>query len=417
METPFAVGRIVRPPYFIDRTAEISRLATTLGSLSENQLVVAIRRMGKSSLLANVVDEIRRSYPTTLVAQLDCRRVTNTESFVDELVRAALTAYQDEHPVAGWLRLKARLMTDKITELVPEVQRVGAQGGGEALGILFTAYLEFRERRIDPDRFITQAFEFLERFTNARTQGLVVVLDEFQELDKLQTPLVFQLFKSYGDRLPKIRFCFSGSSVSLLEKIFLRADSPLYLTAGKVPLEPLPQDVVTGFVDQRIRHAEMTIDPVAAKRVYELTGGIPFYVQKVGLTAWLNAIAHHETHITVEAVEAAFDDMLWEFTSEFEARFEYKYGAQQKAILLELAARGASARADLAKATQRTTGTLSQGLTALETAMEIRKLERGTYEMCDPVFARWLRTAVKESPAAYPPRRTRSAPAARPARR
>lgn len=409
MEAPFAVGSSVKPPYFIDREREIARLTDTLGGLGENLLLVAIRRMGKSSLLANVIDAVRAKYRQTLIAEVDCRRVTNAESFVDELVRATLSAYQHEHPVAGWLRLKARLMTDKITELLPEVQRVGAQAGAEAVGLVFQAYLEFRERRIDDNRFLTQAFEFLEGFTAGRREGLVIILDEFQELEKLQTPYVFQLFKSYGDHLPRVRFCFSGSSVSLLEKIFLRPDSPLYLTAGKVPLEPLPQDAVLRFIDERIRAAGLTIDPMAAKRVYELTAGIPYYVQKAGLTAWVDALVHHETHITTGRVENAFKTMVSEFSSEFEARFEHKYGAQQKAILLELAARGPTSRRDLARATQRSTQTLSQGLVTLETAMEIRKVGRGIYEMCDPVFSQWIRDTVRETSSAYSPRPRRHA--------
>lgn len=402
MEPPFIVGKVVRPPYFINREKEIDRLANSLGSLSENQLVVAIRRMGKSSLLANAVEAMGRRNPDVLVASIDCRRITNLESFVDEIVQETLLAYKDRHPVAGWTKLKSRLWKDRITDLLPEIQRIGG-----SVGDMFSAYLELREKKIDPNKFVTQAFQFLERFTRERKEGLAMILDEFQELDKLQAPFLFQMFKSYGDRLQRVRFCFSGSSVSLLSKIFLQPDSPLYLTAGKVPLGPLDPATVAKFMQDRFRAAGMTIDAAASDSAHALTGGIPYYVQKVGLNAWLQCLAAHRNHVDAATTQKAFDDMLWEFASEFEARFEHKYGAQQKAILLQLAAHGPLNRSQLAKSTQRPTGTLSQGLVALETAMEVRKPARGRYEMCDPVFATWIRTTVTARPGAVPPPRKR----------
>lgn len=400
MDPPFIVGKVVRPPYFIDREGELNRLVNALGTLSENQLVVALRRMGKSSLLFNAVEALRDKHPRTLVASLDCRKITNAESFVDELVVEVLHAYQHAHPVTGWLRLKGRLWTDRITDVLPEVQKVGG-----SVGPLFAAYVEIREKKITPETFVARAFAFLEGFTKDGEGGLVVVLDEFQELDKLGAPYIFQFFKSYSDRLQRVRFCFSGSSVSVLNRIFLQPDSPLYLMAGKLPLEPLPLPVVERFLADRFRVAGMTIEPAAAARLHALTGGIPYYVQKLGLSVWLSALAGNHATIPLALVEAAFQEVIWELSSEFEARFEHKYGAQQKAILLELAQHGSLLRNDLAKSTNRTTGTLSQGLIALETAMEIRKPSRGRYEMCDPVFARWIQDTVRERRSSTAPRK------------
>lgn len=390
MEPPFVVGRIVEPPYFIDREREIDQLVNSLGSLSENQLVIALRRMGKSSLLRNVERAIRRSYPDTLTAYVDCRRVTSLRSFSDELVTEVLKAYEPEHPVRGWLKLKRRLFSSRIKDLLPEIEKVGG-----SVGNLFEVYIELRERAIDDEQFARSAFEFLEAFPEEYDTGLVVILDEFQELHEIASPLVFQLFKSFSDRLEKVRFAFSGSSVRVLDSIFLQPDSPLYHMAGKVPLEPLDEAIVLDFLRERFGEAGMAIDEDAARTIHELTGGIPFYVQKIGLNCWLTCLQDDRTSIDRNDVMAAHDTMLWELGAEFETRFEFKYGQAQKAILIELSGGEVVRRSDLADRTERSTGQLSSSLTGLENAMEIRKRGRGRYQICDAVFAAWIRMRIR----------------------
>lgn len=386
MDPPFIVGRIVRPPYFIDREEEMNRLVHSLGAGSENQVVIGLRRMGKSSLLLNVGEAIARKYPDTLLVLLDCRRVTSTASFADLLITGVLEAYERRHPAAGWMQLKRRLLTDAVSELVGEIGKVGG-----SVGEAFTWYVQLREKTLDPKAFLERAFRFLEAFSRERPERYAIVLDEFQELDKLNEPQTFQLFKSYSDRLDKVRFAFSGSTVTVLRDIFLAPDSPLYLMAGKTPLDPLPKPIVATFVRQRLKAAQMVIDDDALEAVFERTRGVPFYVQKIGLNCWLLCLQRHDTRITLADVDQAFEDMLWELSAEYETRFEHKYGAAQKAILIELSRSGTVQRTELAERVSRPSEQISASLTALENAMEIEKPARGAYRMADPVFAAWVR--------------------------
>lgn len=385
MDPPFIVGKIVRPPYFIDRADEMNRLVHSLGTASENQLVIGLRRMGKSSLLLNVGEEIARRYPDTLLVFIDCRRVTSTSTFADLLMTGVLEAYERRHPAVGWMHLKRRLFTDSISQLVGEISKVGG-----SVGEAFTWYIELREKSLDPKGFLERAFRFLDAFSHERPERYAIVLDEFQELEKLSEPQTFQLFKSYSDRLDKVRFAFSGSTVTVLRDIFLQPDSPLYLMAGKTPLDPLPRAVVTAFVRDRLKVAQMVIDDDAVDAIFEKTWGVPFYVQKIGLNCWLLCLQRRDTRVTLADVEQAFEDMLWELSAEYETRFEHKYGAAQKAILIELSRGGVLQRTELADRISRPSEQISASLTALENSMEIVKPSRGAYRMADPVFAAWI---------------------------
>lgn len=386
------VGRAVEPPYFIDREDELAKVANGAGSLSENVLLMGQRRMGKSSLLHNAVKQIHKVYADVLVATMDCRRISSPEGFADALIYAVLEAYEAKHPAKGWVKLRARLFRDKITDLVPEIQKVGVKAVQEA----FEGYLEFREKKIDPNEFLEKAFRFLGKFLKERDEDLVVILDEFQELEQTAGKRVFQLFKSYSDELVNARFVFSGSAIGILEDVFLKPNSPMYQMATKVPLGPLSAAYVTKFVADRLKTVSIAIDADAAAVVAECTGGIPYYVQKLGTQLWHKQLNDGTTHVTAKHVDDAFQDLLWECSSEFEARLEHKYGPVRKDILITLSKHGGPMRrADLARAINKPSGQISGALTNLEASMDIQRLERGQYEVSDPVFREWAKQRLK----------------------
>ncbi|MCD6318485.1 nucleoside hydrolase [Candidatus Aerophobetes bacterium] len=53
-EVPFIVGGRVEPPYFVGREEELTKLISDAQTLSQNNLILAPRRFGKTCLLHNV---------------------------------------------------------------------------------------------------------------------------------------------------------------------------------------------------------------------------------------------------------------------------------------------------------------------------------------------------------------------------
>ncbi len=385
MEPPFRVGGgEVESPYFIGRWNELNDLVHTLGSMSENKVVLGIRRVGKSCLIHNALRAIRTTYPGVLCGKINCRGIGSHRSLADEIVLAALQAYKDEALVRGWTRLRGHLASRRIAQAIDAVNAIEFTAVQE----LFRARIELHERSLSEEQFLRRAFQFLREFTTADRQ-LVLALDEFQELEKLPGD-IFQHFKAASDSLPNVRFVFSGSSLGLLEKVFLRPDSPLYLMAGKMHLAPLPDLAVEAFVGDRLQLAGIEADKDTCLHVHTRTGGIPYYVQKLGLLMWIRALQSRMLQVTTDDVDAAFEEMLREVGGEFESRLEHKYGPLQKDILRAIS-EGFHRRRDIATAIDRPEGQLSAALRSMEAGQVIFKAGRGVYEIADPVFQEWLR--------------------------
>lgn len=385
MQPPFLPGPIVEPPYFIDREDELEKMTTLVGTLAENVLVLGQRRMGKSSLLHNVRNKVKKEHPDVGVVMLDCREAATLLELSEVLLERLLQEYRDQHAVRGWLSLKRSIAEQTIRESLGRVASVGVKSVED----LFGTYIDFREKTVDELELFRRTLRFAEAFAAERRLKFIVVFDEFQEPANFGDG-VFQALKSEGQRFKRVRFVYSGSAVRVLENIFLRQDSPLYLTAGKTRLGPLAPEVVEEFVEARFKSVGMTLSGKGLRAVALFTGGIPFYVQKLGILLYLKALHAGKTSLTEADVLAAFKDMLHELSSEFEARFEYKYGINQKKILTALARKSPLRRIDIAKAIGKRTEGISSDLTQLEAWMEIAKAEHGVYKICDPVFGYWL---------------------------
>lgn len=139
-------------------------------------------------------------------------------------------------------------------------------------------------------------------------------MDEFQEVARFDG-FLFNTFKKPLDENPSVRYFFSGSSLQLPSSMLLREDAPSYMMVGCHFMEPLWEEDVTQFVVSRLGTAGVSCERHAAQTVFAKCGGIPFYVQKLGLLlaqgasgeGWQNASMGYAQRGTHEAVVLSSD--------------------------------------------------------------------------------------------------------------
>jgi len=134
--------------------------------------------------------------------------------------------------------------------------------------------------------------------------------------------------------------------------------------------------------------AGYAVEKGAAERIYELTGGIPFYLQKLGLLLVQRLWLSGKKSVGKREVDEAFEEMLAELDSEFEVRWLSEFSPLQRRILRVLA-KGPAGPTALAQALGMEPQDISSSLARLRAEMVLRRTEAG-YELTDVVFARWL---------------------------
>ncbi|WP_407356597.1 AAA family ATPase [Methanolobus sp. WCC5] len=380
-EQIFVVGGEVEPPFFIGRDEEVRRIKVDILFSAQNNVIIGPRRIGKTSLLKNLKNSVRSD---VLFVPVNCRKITEPADLFRQTAHALVLAYEEKHKIKGLAKKFSEVFRGKITSATRSISEIG--GSIEHVG---NVYLRFREDDINEEELIAETFRFVQRFANEIEEPTVVAFDEFQELSKFPGN-IFGHLKSHMDSHPNVRYIFSGSSVSLLHEVFLKPDSPLYLMAARVRLEPIKKQDVAAYIRSRLKTQDIGISDPALESIYEYTDGFPFYFQKLGFILYQNAILGNRGSIDAGDVDIAFTSMLREFDSEFEARYSSKFSRQQQEILKYLSASRTRRLSEIARDMQKPASSLTTSMRDLYYTMTVQKPQEGTYGILDNVFRLWL---------------------------
>lgn len=386
MESPFLVGGIVEPPYFVGRESELRALAENARTLAQNVLVLAPRRYGKSSLLHNLRQELEGE-TKLLVPYVNCRGMTRLSDFQRATVSSLLDEYERVSRIRGLLEVFRRALKEKTLSALRSVEEIGG-----SVGDVGQITLRFRENEIDELELVRGAFRFFRSFSEEREMRIVFLMDEFQEVASFNGAL-FNLLKKELDENARTRYVFSGSSVRMLSSIFLSEDAPLYLMVARHRMEALTKDDVVAFVASRLAVAGLHVSKSAGLLFHELTGGIPFYVQKLGLLVVQEVRLAEKTTVDALGVRRAFARMLDELDSEFETRWLSRFSSLQRRIVKALSELGEGSVTDIATSMGVERTDISSSLRRLRDMMMIQTNGEGSHALVDVVFGAWLQRA------------------------
>jgi len=380
---PFRVGGIVEPPYFVGREDELRSLAADARSLAQNLLILGPRRHGKSSLLHNLKLALAEE-KALLVPYVNCLEVTSYADLHRVMVDAVIGEYAKAHRVAGWAEMLRALVKEGVLAALRRVDEIGG-----SVGEVGRIYLRFRESEVDDKELLRGGFGFFRSFAQEKHVQILFLLDEFQEVANLNGYL-FQVLKQEIDRTPEVRYIFSGSSVRMLTSIFLREDAPLYLMVSRHVMGPLLEDDVVGFVRERLGVAGLAATEDALRTVHRLAGGIPFYVQKLGLLVAQAALLAKRKRVSEKDVQQAFKQMLEELEGEFEVRWISRLSQQQRAVVKLVAQAGAIRLSEVAARMGVPATSISSAMRRLQDMMILHTNDAGAYSVTDVVFGAWL---------------------------
>jgi len=380
---PFQVGGIVEPPYFVGRDDELRALVVDARSLAQNLLILGPRRHGKSSLLHNLKRALAGE-KNLVVPYVNCLEVTSYGDLHRAMVDAVIEEYAKVHRLAGWAEMLRALGNEGVLAALRRVDEIGG-----SVGEVGRIYLRFREREVDDRELLRTGFSFFRSFAKEKRVRILFLLDEFQETANLNGYL-FQLLKQEIDQTPDVRYIFSGSSVRMLTSIFLKEDAPLYLMVARHMMGPLGETDVVAFVRERLGVAGLSISEDAARVLHRLSGGIPFYVQKLGLLVAQGTLLAKRKRISEKDVAHAFARMLEELEGEFEVRWISHLSPQQRAIVKQVAQAGPARLSEVAGLMGVAASAISSAMRRLKDMMILQTDDAGAYSVTDTVFGAWL---------------------------
>lgn len=344
---PFKFGTIVDGDFFTDRIEETALLTQKLDS--ENHIVlISPRRFGKSSLVQHVLSQTQR--PTV---QLDLQYVLSVDDFAAQLLRALFKLFPIEkirHAMSHF-RIAPILSTNAITG---------------AMEISF-------QPMADSAVLLEDAMSLVDKVTSPEKR-LIIVLDEFQEVIKIQKGFDRQL-RSLMQHQKNLNYILLGSQESMMEAIFEKKKSPFYHFGQVIRLSKIPYDDFLSYITERLPDNSKA----TAEEILQFTSCHPYYTQQLSSQVW-EMIQYHKVKDGV--VPKSIDALVSMHDLDYE-RLWQNLNRTDRYTLRQLTEN----KSPMQNRKQATSTSYSSLLRMMKSGLIVKNTN---YEIDDPFFRQWI---------------------------
>ena len=371
MKNPFRYGARVSGGAFFDREQMKRNVIGTVDG-GNNVVLYGPRRYGKSSLIGEVIAQLRKQ--GWVCVELNMMDVASLDDFISQYARAI---YREAAPVTGTLR--------HVTNLFKRISpKIGIDDEGRP-----ELKFEIGSRKAG----IAALRDVLELPAKICPAGrTLIAIDEFQEVAELGLGAQFErTMRSIIQNQPDIAYVFLGSKTHLLERMFSSPSRPFYNSAQKFLLARPPADESEQFVVARLKGAGVSIAPALARRIVELAGNVPYYIQAIGAWVFNTVCSRGARTVRAADVEEAFQ-LLYDTEKILLENTFIAHPESQRMLLRALACEPAP-RFDEQYRDRHSLASTSTVNTALRRLVKESTVEMidGVYALADPLLAYHLR--------------------------
>jgi len=316
-ENPFRFGEAIRGEYFANRKEEIRRLSLDLYS-GQNVILYSPRRYGKTSLVLEVLDRLRKK--DCLCVYIDLFPVSSKMKFARIVASALAKGTSRKVEEIG------RVIREFLPSLIPKITFKGSKGWPDF-------DLEFGERKMDIDKLLSDLYDAPERIAKKRNKRVVVAFDEFQEIFNINGEEIEKEMRSKIQHHQDVAYVFLGSKRHMIERIFNDQSRPFYKIGKFFPLEKIPRDDFVKFIVKRFKHTGFSIPSNMAERIVEITDSHPYYTQILCYEVWNECLKGGRISETLvdKGLEGVLLDHSYAFTSLWDS-----LPSKQKNLLIAL---------------------------------------------------------------------------------
>ena len=374
MRKAFVYGMSVEGDNFTDRVNETKRLKMDFEN-GINVILVSPRRIGKSSIVRKVMNEIADpKIKTVFIDIYDCRNEYDFYNrFASELLKQ--TASKSEQVIENIKRFLVRL-TPKIA-FSPEPMSE------------YSLSLGITPQNYQPEEIL----QLPEVIGQAQDLHIVVCIDEFQQIGEMSDSLTIQKrLRGIWQHQRHVSYCLFGSKKHMMTKLFLNRKMPFYQFGEMMYLDKIPTADWVPFICSRFESQNKQISGELAQRICETVEGNSSYVQQL---AW-NVLAETEKVATEQDFCRGVDALLAQCSALFEEQLKGLTGFQINFLraLCDGVSSDFGSKAILESYNLGSKSNISRIKTTLQDKEMIDFDKDGVY-LEDPVFRIWFKRIIK----------------------
>ncbi len=263
MENPFSYSDYVTGEAFCNRAKEQKDLIYYAQN-SQNVLLYSHRRMGKTSLLHQVIRKLKKAKPAVKSVYIDLYGSLDENDFIDAIL-------------TGLTQIESKL--ERILKQMAGLKVAGSIDPVTNLPTL-SASIKLKER----PEYLDKALTILASYS--KKQKLLVVFDEFQEVTKYSEEGFEKRLRKVIQGHRNISYIFSGSQKHILIEMFDSAKRAFYKMARSYPLENIEIQHYINWAQKLFKKKRVNVDKDIITDIVERCDYQPMYIQQFLFDLW-----------------------------------------------------------------------------------------------------------------------------------
>lgn len=291
----FVYGVSVSGGNFTDRIKETRRLKMNFEN-GLNVVLISPRRMGKTSLVKKVQQEVDASLVHTVYMDIyDCR---SEYDFYNKFAETILR--QTSRKVDAFLEKTKKF----LTRLTPKISFSPEPNAD------FSVSLGITPAEYSPEEIL----QLPELIAQQIGKHIVVCIDEFQQVAEWPEALQVQKrMRGVWQHHQHASYCLFGSRQHMMNQLFQNKSMPFYQFGEPNYLLPIPTEDWIPFVQQKFAERGLTISEENVRTICDTVKNQSSYVQQL---AW-NVMINTDDVVTDEAIKNGIDDLIIQCTPLF----------------------------------------------------------------------------------------------------
>ena len=263
MENPFSYSDYVTGEAFCNRAKEKKDLIYYAQN-SQNVLLYSHRRMGKTSLVHQVIHQLKKAKPTVKSVYTDLYGSLDENDFIDAIL-------------TGLTQIES-----KLERILKQMAGLKVAGSIDPVTNLPTLSASIKPR--EKPEYLEKALTILASYS--KKQKLLVVFDEFQEVAKYSEEGFEKRLRKVIQGHRNISYIFSGSQKHILIEMFDSAKRAFYKMARSYPLENIEMQHYVNWAQKLFIKKSVNVDKEIIIDIVERCDYQPMYIQQFLFDLW-----------------------------------------------------------------------------------------------------------------------------------
>ncbi len=365
MKNPFKYGETVSGEYFTDRKKEIRDITECIKA-SQNMFIYSYRRMGKTSLIKNVLslfkDKITPIY-------IDLEKSPTINHFLKDY-----SASISQHFLGTKERLKE--IASFFKRVIPSFELSEGR---------WKVSFDFSRTTAGIEKALDEVIEIPQKIAERYKRHVVVVFDEFQEIEQYNGKVFEKRLRASIQHQNDVCYIFIGSKTHIILNMFTNPERAFFRSAMVYPLDYIPDNELVEFIQGRFGSTGKAVSESSAKRIVQLSNRSPYHIQLLCFHIWLVS----GKKIDETQIDKALDEVLSAQNELYYSWYD-SLSLYQKAVLLALSQEREIFSQDVILTYGlKNPSTTQASVKALLRNNRIIKTKEG-YDIFDPFFKLWL---------------------------